>query len=107
MKIIGVVGNVRQRGPASEPMPQCFMPYEQHGFNGPALSLVVRTSGDTKALTQTLRRLAHEANPEAPVKFTTMDAMLAENVAAPRFRAVLFAVFGVWLCALPWLASME
>lgn len=94
MKIIGVVGNVRQRGPEREPMPECYMPYGQHGFNGPALSLVVRTAGDPNALTQTLRRVAHEANPEAPMKFTTMEAMLAENVAAPRFRTVLFAVFG-------------
>jgi putative ABC transport system permease protein len=66
MKIIGVVGDVRQRGPDSEPMPECYMPYEQHGFNGPALSLVVRTAGDPNALAQTLRRLAHESNPEAP-----------------------------------------
>jgi predicted permease len=94
MKIIGVVGDVRQRGPEREPMPGCYMPYGQHGFNGPALSLVVRTAGDPNALTQTLRRVAHEANPEAPMKFTTMEAMLAEDVAAPRFRTVLFAVFG-------------
>jgi predicted permease len=94
MKIIGVVGDVRQRGPDREPMPECYMPYEQHGFNGPALSLVVRTAGDPNALAQTLRRLAHESNPEAPMKFTTMEAMLAENVAAPRFRTVLFAAFG-------------
>jgi hypothetical protein len=66
MKIIGVVGDVRQRGPDSEPMPECYLPYEQHGFNGPALSLVVRTAGDPNALSQTLRRLAHESNPQAP-----------------------------------------
>jgi putative ABC transport system permease protein len=94
MKIIGIVGDVRQRGPEREPMPECYMPYGQHGFNGPALSLVVRTSGDLNALAQTLRRVAHEANPEAPMKFTTLEAMLAENVAAPWFRTVLFAVFG-------------
>jgi ABC-type antimicrobial peptide transport system permease subunit len=72
-------------------MPECYMPYGQHGFNGPALSLVVRTTGDPNALTRTLRSVAHE---EAPMKFTTMEAVLAENVAAPRFRTVLFAVFG-------------
>ena len=94
MKIIGVVGDVRQRGPEREPMPECYMPYAQHGFNGPALSLVVRTAGDPNALARTLRRLAHEANPEAPMKFTTLEAMLAEDIAAPRFRTVLLAVFG-------------
>lgn len=94
MKIIGVVGDVRQSGPEREPMPECYMPYEQHAFNGAALSLVVRTAGDPNALAQTLRSVAHETDPEAPMKFTTMEAMLAENVAAPRFRTVLFAAFG-------------
>jgi predicted permease len=94
MKIVGVVGDVRQRGPDREPMPECYMPYEQHGFNGPALSLVVRTAGDPNGLAQTLRRLAHESNPDAPMKFTTMEDMLAGNVATPRFRTVLFAAFG-------------
>jgi putative ABC transport system permease protein len=89
-----VAGDVRERDPQREPMPECYMPYGQHGFNGPALSLVVRTAGDPNALTQTLRRMANEANPQAPMKFTTLETMLADNVAAPRFRTILFAVFG-------------
>lgn len=33
------------------------------------------------------------------MKFTTMEAMLSENVAAPRFRTLLFAVFaGLAVC---------
>ena len=93
MTIIGVVGDVRQRGPALEPMPECYMTYRQHGFNGNALSIVARTAGDPTALEQTLRRLAHETSPDVPVKFTTMEARLSENVGAPRFRTLLFAVF--------------
>ena len=99
MRIVGVVGDVRQRGPEQEPMPECYMPYGQHAFNGATLSLVVRTAGDPNALAQTLRRLAHQTNPDAPMKFTTMQAMLSENVAAPRFRTVLLAVFaGLAVC---------
>jgi len=80
-------------------MPECYMPYTQHAFNGAALSLVVRTAGDPNALVQTLRRLAIETNPDAPMKFTTMESILSENVAAPRFRTVLFAVFaGLAMC---------
>ena len=30
MKIVGVVGDVRQYGPAVEPAPEIIMPYEQH-----------------------------------------------------------------------------
>ncbi len=99
MRIIGVVGDVRQRGPEYEPMPECYMPYGQHAFNGATLSLVVRTTGDPNALTQTLRRLARENAPDVPMKFSTMEAMLSENIAAPRFRTVLFAVFaGLAVC---------
>jgi putative ABC transport system permease protein len=99
MRIIGVVGDVRQRGPEREPMPECYMPYGQHAFNGAALNLVVRTAGDPEALVQTLRRLALKTNPDAPMKFTTMEAILSENVAAPRFRTILFAVFaGLAMC---------
>jgi len=93
MTIVGVVGDVRQRGPASESMPECYMTYGQHAFNGATLSIVARTVGDPNALADTLRRLAREKSGEVAMKFTTMETILAENVAAPRFRTLLFAVF--------------
>jgi predicted permease len=99
MTIIGVVGDVRQRGPEREPMAECYMPYSQHAFNGATLSLVVRTAGDPNALAATVRRLAREWAPDVPMRSTTMEALLSENVAAPRFRTLLLAVFaGLALC---------
>jgi len=93
MMIIGVVGDVRQRGPTRDPMPECYMTYRQHAFNGSTLSFVVRTVGDPNALAETVRRLARQGSPDVPLKFTTMEAMFSENVAAPRFRALLFGIF--------------
>lgn len=93
MTIVGVVGNVRQAGPSNEVMPECYMTYRQHGFNGNTLSIVARTTGDPTALEQTLRRSAREASPDVPVKFITMEAALSENVAAPRFRMLLLGAF--------------
>ena len=49
MTIIGVVGDVRQLGPEREPLPECYMSYGQHGFNGLTLSIVARTTGDPAA----------------------------------------------------------
>lgn len=99
MTIIGVAGDVRERGPAREPMPECYIPYRQHAFNGPALSVVVRTAGDPIGLEDALRRLANKTSPTVPVKFTTMKALLSEDVAAPRFRTLLFGVFaGLAVC---------
>ena len=38
-------------------------------------------------------------SPEVPVKFTTIEASLTENVAAPRFRTLLLGVFaGLAVC---------
>jgi predicted permease len=99
MTIIGVVGDVRQRGPEREPMPECYMTYGQHAINGTPLSVVARTVNDPNVLAETLRRVAREKSPEVPMKFTTMEAILSENVAAPRFRTLLFAVFaGLAVC---------
>ncbi len=95
MTIIGVAGDVRERGPAREPMPGCYIPYLQHEFNGETLSIVVRTTGNPSGLEETLRRLANKTSPTVPMKFTTMEAMLYENVATPRFRTLLFGVFAV------------
>src|SRR5262249_28430309 len=99
MTIIGVVGDVRQRGPEREPMAECYMPYSQHAFNGATLSLVTRTASDPNALAETVRRVAREWAPDVPMRFTTMETLLSENVAAPRFRTLLLAVFaGLAIC---------
>src|SRR5260370_15337304 len=66
MTIIGVVGDVHQRGPERESMPECYMPYGQHAFNGPALNMVVRAAGDPNALVETLRRLGRARSAVAP-----------------------------------------
>jgi putative ABC transport system permease protein len=93
MTIIGVAGDVRQLGPEREPMPECYMTYGQHMFNGLTLSIVARTTGDPAILSETWRRLARERSADVPMKFTTMEAMLSDHLATPRFRTLLVAVF--------------
>ena len=93
MTIVGVVGDTRQRNPGAEPMPDCIMPYSQHGYNGRTLNMLVRTAGDPTAFVATLRRIAVDVSPEVPVAFTTLDATVAKTVEDPRFRAMLVGVF--------------
>ena len=94
LTIVGVVGDVRQYGPAHEASPECYLPYLQHGFNNATLSIVVRTSGDPGLLADTMREKAHERSPDVSVKATTMEVLVGEHFAAPRFRAILVALFG-------------
>lgn len=100
MKIVGIVGDVRQWGPAQKPDAEIYMPYAQHVMGaGSNLNVIVRTSVEPEALTNTLRRMLHELSPDAPVKFTTMRASLYEEEAAPRFRTLLLTIFaGLSLC---------
>jgi predicted permease len=100
MRIIGIAGDVRQYGPATPPRPEIYMPYQQHPYMGRAMNLLVRTSGTPTALSETIRRKARERQSDVPVKFSTMEASLAENVAAPRFRTLLLSIFAALAVAL-------
>jgi predicted permease len=97
MTIVGIAGDVRERGPAHDPIPECYLPYQQHPFG--TLNVVARTVGDPAALTATVRRLTRSRSPIVSMKFTTMENDAAENVAAPRFRTLLFGIFaGLAIC---------
>jgi predicted permease len=100
MRIVAVVGDIRQYGPARPPRPEIFMPYQQHPFAGRALNILARTASDPTQLSETLRRKIRERAPDVPVRFTTMEASLAQNVAAPRFRTTLLGIFAALAVAL-------
>lgn len=99
MKIVGIAGNTRQYGPARELSSEIYMPYEQHPQPSTGLSLLVRTSMPPAAIITAVRERIHEASADVPAKFTTMEALASENVAAPRFRTLLLGIFaGLALC---------
>ncbi len=99
MKIVGVIGDVRQFGPAQTPWAEIYMAYQQHPGPATDMNVVVRTAMEPESLTETLRSKAHELSVDVPVKFTTMEASLSENVAAPRFRTLLLGIFaGLAVC---------
>ena len=94
MKIVGIVGDVRQYRPAQRPEPEIYMPYDQHTRSaGTSLSVVVRTTVRPDGLVGTLRREVYERSPEVPVRFSTLEDAVSENVAAPRFRTLLLGIF--------------
>jgi len=99
MRIVGVVGDVRQYGPALEPSPECYMPALQHSYNDTTLTVIARTAGDAGGVGDAMQRMARARAPDASVKMTTLEAILSERMAAPRFRAVLIGLFAaIALC---------
>ena len=110
MTIVGVVGDVRQDSPASPPVPQLYMPLRQHPYAASRVQLVVRTSGDAEGLTGTVRQVVRALEPEAALKFTTLEASVDGSIASHRFRAGLvsaFALFAVLLAVAGMYAVMS
>jgi putative ABC transport system permease protein len=93
MTIVGVVGNVREYDPSVAPLPELYMPYRQHPGYGTSLTLVARTNGEPMALADAFRETIRTANPDVPVRASTMTETLSSSVATPRFRALLVGAF--------------
>jgi putative ABC transport system permease protein len=93
LTIVGVVGDIRQRGPASKPDAEVYMNYQQIPGMSTQMRIIARTTLAPEQLTQAFRHKAREVAPLMPVKFTTLEARMAEIVAAPKFRTLLFAIF--------------
>ena len=94
MRIVGVVGDVRTRGPARPVQAEIYAAADQHPGPATALTIVARTDAmDPLAVGGTLARLIRQRNPDVPAKIDTMEGTLATATATPRFRTFLLVVF--------------
>lgn len=91
-RIIGVVGDVRERHLAEEPRP---MVYRHASLSSRDFSIVARTVGDPGDLVPLMREAVRATDPGVPVaQETTLKALVAGSEAAERFRTFLVATFG-------------
>lgn len=91
-EIVGIVGDVRTRGLELAPVPVVYVPHAQYGPE--SMSVVVRTASDPMAVLPQLRAgLTAMARDVALSRARTMDQLVAANVAQPRFRTLLLAIF--------------
>ena len=96
MTIVGIVKDVRTRGPNRPVMAELFFPYEQHQGPATSLNLVMRTEAvDALAVGAAAARQIRGRYPEVPVRVETMDMAMSGATATPRFRTVLLVVFAV------------
>jgi len=97
LEIIGIVGDVLQDGPGSEPKPEVFAPYSQLPLS--ELHFVIRTDDDAGVITTRVREEMRQLDPELAVaQISTIEALLSRNFAEPRFNAALLT--GLAACAL-------
>jgi predicted permease len=103
MTIVGVVGDVRQDSPAQTPGPLLYMPLKQHPYRANEVQVVMHTDLPPMSLMETARKKVLATDPQIATKFTTMQAMVTESTATPRFRSWLvggFAILGLILATL-------
>ena len=92
--VVGVVGDVRDVALSTPPRPQIYLSSLQANLPWPWGALVVRTTGDPDALAGAIREAVRSADPNVPqLRVSTLDAVVARSIAAPRVYTILLGAF--------------
>jgi putative ABC transport system permease protein len=92
--IVGVVGDVRQRGLALEPQIESFEPFGQQSNS--YMTLVVKTRDPDGAPLPAVRRILAELDPTVgTAEVWRMKTLVARSIARQRFIMTLLLVFAV------------
>jgi len=90
--IVGVVGDTRQTGIATEVLPQIYISAEQ--LPDPGMSLALRTDGDPMNLAPAVREVVASLDKNVPLYgVERLDDSIALQVAPQRFNTALLAGF--------------
>lgn len=91
--VVGVVGSVRHTSLSAPPNPELYMPFLQY-LGTPNSMLVVRTSTDPMLIINGIRTAIRQFEPDQPiVDPRTMEQVISDSVARPRFYSLLLAIF--------------
>jgi putative ABC transport system permease protein len=110
MTVVGVVGDTRLSGLASEVRPALYIPNVQLGepvkmksgitlrdvlaADARTINLVVRTTVDPERIANDVRNAVWAVDPNQPVtRVRTMDKVLADTMIMPRFNTWFFGTF--------------
>ena len=95
LTIAGIVADVREFDPMTEPQPTLYFPISQ--FADPAGILrdwVVRTDNDPKAVAASVRAAVWDIDKDLPItRIRTMQEVRSMAIVSPRLNLVLFGLF--------------
>ena len=90
--IVGVVGDTKPRELHSQPVAELYMPYAQQPE--PGMSLMIRYWSSSTGVAAAVRNEVLALDKDQPVySIRTLDSVLSESVAGPRFRTLLLGAF--------------
>jgi predicted permease len=91
-EVVGVVADMRDRGPSRPARPTLFAPYGQRPVS--FVSVVVRTQGAPDALVQPARAVVAELDGSLPIfRVRPLEQIAGDAVAQPLLYAVLLTLF--------------
>jgi predicted permease len=91
--IVGVVADFKYWQLDAEPVPEVYFPY-QLSPAGRSIRVIVRTSGEARALEPIIRELASTVDPTQPVyELKTLDQALSDSIAPRRLNMCLLGTF--------------
>ncbi len=92
LRIVGVVGDIRELSPESLPGPMIYVNARQRPAATSSYSVIARGPG-MRALAEPVRRIMREVVPDSPYQMSTVSAGLARAVGSRRFNLWLIAAF--------------
>ncbi len=92
IRIVGVVGDARQRGLHHEPPPVLYFPYQQ--FALPFTNIAIRSAAPMATIAGLVRKdLAALAPDLPPGDISSLQSVMDESISEPRFRTMLLTAF--------------
>jgi putative ABC transport system permease protein len=92
-EIVGIVGDVHDVSLGKEPGPMLYVPFAQAPLYG--AEVVVKSTLSTSAVVGAIRTVTHSIDKNLPVTdIMSLSEALKTSVAQPRFRTLLFGLFG-------------
>ena len=92
VRIVGVVGNVRQYRADAEPVPITYMP--SSAVPSRAQNLLIRTAGDPMSVAGPVRAALQSLDPSLPISPPrTLDDVVGASLTQRRFNMTLLVVF--------------
>jgi predicted permease len=91
--IVGIVGDVIERGLDSRPEPTFYGEYRQRPLNSFNFTVVLRTAVDPTRVVADARQVIHDISPDVPPQFRTITDVVAASVASRRVTLILTTCF--------------
>jgi predicted lysophospholipase L1 biosynthesis ABC-type transport system permease subunit len=91
-EVVGVVGDVKQNGLDSQPLPEIYRPFAQNPEGG--MAVMIRTAGDPEALVASVRHNLLSLDRNLPIqRLAPLEKTLGAALARRRFSALLLTFF--------------